>query len=385
MTAKAEKLLLSGLQPNPELARAASAALRCGVTRLADVTHLDTVGVPVVQAVRPWSRALSVHQGKGLTREAAALGALMEAVESHFAEAFAGPAVCCDFQGLPPDERAETLGDFASDRRSPPADHEPLGWIGARTIPDGATFWLPFDLVSLDLSRRGDARIDRSSDGLASHFDSADAETTAVLEVLERDAVAGFLALPPWGRAELRVDIASAETPWLSEIQQRIDASGVHATLYLAPAVVDLPVFICELSEPCAEGLPRGRVFGSACHPDAGTAIRKAVLEALQSRLTAISGARDDIIFDPEEMRVRGFGFSLPLPSGVAATPWSSLAGRWVGDAASPSRLAALLRQAGYGTTAVVDLAPQDLGVVVVKAFVPGLGSNVRQRRSPSP
>ena len=70
-------------------------AARCGVTRLADITHLDRLGAPVFQAIRPWSQGLSVHQGKGLTREAASLGALMEAAEHHFAETFAGPVTSC--------------------------------------------------------------------------------------------------------------------------------------------------------------------------------------------------------------------------------------------------------------------------------------------------
>ena len=40
-----------------------------GITRLADVTGLDRVGLPVVLAVRPLGRSLAVSQGKGLTRD----------------------------------------------------------------------------------------------------------------------------------------------------------------------------------------------------------------------------------------------------------------------------------------------------------------------------
>lgn len=36
-----------------------------GITRVADVTGLDDVGIPVHQAIRPASHTLSVSQGKG--------------------------------------------------------------------------------------------------------------------------------------------------------------------------------------------------------------------------------------------------------------------------------------------------------------------------------
>lgn len=42
-----------------------------GITRVADVTGLDTIGVPVVMVVRPNARSLSVSQGKGLSIVAA--------------------------------------------------------------------------------------------------------------------------------------------------------------------------------------------------------------------------------------------------------------------------------------------------------------------------
>src|SRR6266536_3026160 len=51
-----------------------------GITRLADVTGLDWVGLPVYQAIRPNSRSLSVSQGKGLTRAQAKASALMESL-----------------------------------------------------------------------------------------------------------------------------------------------------------------------------------------------------------------------------------------------------------------------------------------------------------------
>ena len=51
-----------------------------GITRVADVTGLDRIGVPVAMAVRPNARSLSVSQGKGVDRDAARASALMESI-----------------------------------------------------------------------------------------------------------------------------------------------------------------------------------------------------------------------------------------------------------------------------------------------------------------
>ncbi len=42
-----------------------------GITRVANVTGLDTVGIPVVMVCRPNSRSISVSQGKGCDLDAA--------------------------------------------------------------------------------------------------------------------------------------------------------------------------------------------------------------------------------------------------------------------------------------------------------------------------
>lgn len=57
-----------------------------GITRVANVTGLDTIGIPVVMVNRPNSRGLAVSQGKGVTLAAAKASAVMESIESWHAE-----------------------------------------------------------------------------------------------------------------------------------------------------------------------------------------------------------------------------------------------------------------------------------------------------------
>src|SRR5687767_6260192 len=59
---------------------------RMGITRIANITGLDTVGIPVFTAIRPTARSLSTSQGKGLAASEAKVSALMEAIECWHAE-----------------------------------------------------------------------------------------------------------------------------------------------------------------------------------------------------------------------------------------------------------------------------------------------------------
>lgn len=73
---------------NPEetLRRIAPAMRTCGISRVLDVTHLDRIGIPTYNAVRPNGMILSVSNGKGWTKAAASVSAIMESIEVEHAE-----------------------------------------------------------------------------------------------------------------------------------------------------------------------------------------------------------------------------------------------------------------------------------------------------------
>src|SRR6056297_3549928 len=93
------------VDPVETLARVGPLAAAMGITRLANVTGLDTIGIPVVMAVRPRSRSLAVSQGKGLTLAAAEASALMESVEAYHAERVAAPLRLATYAELRGTER----------------------------------------------------------------------------------------------------------------------------------------------------------------------------------------------------------------------------------------------------------------------------------------
>jgi ribosomal protein S12 methylthiotransferase accessory factor len=101
------------MPPQETLARIRPHLAHGAITRVGDITGLDTIGVPVAVAVRPASATITVESGKGLTWIAAMTSAAMEAIERFVAET--DPLV---------DELAP-VGEVA-DRLPIPADRFPM-------------------------------------------------------------------------------------------------------------------------------------------------------------------------------------------------------------------------------------------------------------------
>ena len=59
-----------------------------GITRVADITNLDRIGIPVFSCIRPTAEdgAITVYNGKGATVEESRISAIMEGIERYSAE-----------------------------------------------------------------------------------------------------------------------------------------------------------------------------------------------------------------------------------------------------------------------------------------------------------
>ena len=74
--------------PEETLARVEKALPAAGITRVADITNLDRIGIPVFSSIRPTAGrgAISVYNGKGATPTEARVSAMMEGIERFSAE-----------------------------------------------------------------------------------------------------------------------------------------------------------------------------------------------------------------------------------------------------------------------------------------------------------
>lgn len=358
--------------PGETLARVLPMARRMGVTRLAVLTGLDVLGIPTVAAIRPNSRSVAQHQGKGVTLDAAKASAVMEAAEAFHAERFSGPlrlATC--------EEMAETA-DVADPARLPGARGpvaERLLWAEGRDLATGRALWAPYELVSTDYTEpRIESRFHGTSNGLASGNTSLEAVLHGLYEVIERDADAVFLALREADQDARAVDLGSVDGP-CAELLAAFARAGVRLRAWDQTTDVGLPVFRC-MAAPAGQGDPVEPELGYGCHADRDIALSRALTEVAQARLTRISGARDD-------MSVSGFGEASKARSRDAARRWfATPPRRRFGDVPSSSaetleddldHVLRALAAVGCGQAAHIDLTRPEFGIAVARVIVPGL------------
>jgi ribosomal protein S12 methylthiotransferase accessory factor len=115
---------------------------------------------------------------------------------------------------------------------------------------------------------------------------------------------------------------------------------------------------------------------GMGCHPSRAIALLRAITEAVQVRLTLISGARDNatqreyaLAMEPELMRRQATALAGEAGRDFRATP-SFDGGSFDADVAWELDA---LRAAGITQAVVVDLAREEFNIPVVRVIVPGL------------
>lgn len=356
------------------LQRLIEAAPGHGVTRLADVTGLDRLGLPVWQAVRPAGKSLSVHQGKGATHAAARIGALCEAFEAHCAEQVAADGPTATFADLPQAERAAEPGDYCRQRGDGAKAAGPIRWCRARDLLSGARCWLPHDLVSLDFTRGLPSPFERASNGLGAGPTEEEALLTSLLELIERDAAGQWARQDRAARLASAIDSETIPFAWFQSWRDRLAALDVNVQVFALAPVIAIQACRCVIAGAEAFGRAYRRFSGTAAHWDGEIALFRALAEAIQSRLTLIAGVRDDIMPSWHERERPRPARSQSRPGG---RPWHEEQA----ERLSAEDIGLRLADRGYRQIAWKRLDDGRDGIAVTKAFVPGLGTSGRIRR----
>ena len=370
--------------PSATLAAMRPRLAEFGVTRLARLTGLDQVGVPVWAAVRPNALTLAVSQGKGLDDDAAAASAMMEAIEVAVAERTDLPRLTLSSRAMEASgRRVAPLPELLRVGAAPPAPDEPIAWIEGFDLIGETPIWVPLDAVRLG-EDAAETRYWQSTDGLASGNVLWEAAFHGLCERVERDALMLWALADDVEVGERCRDARDLGDPALDGLAAKIDAAGLRLRLFDVTTDVGTPVWFATISPPPESDPARWRHFdlqsGSGCHPDPARAAIRAVTEAAQSRVTAISGARDD--FDPEEYRARIALDLLPL---VRAEPSrrAPAAAASVAPADYLRDMAARLAAVGVGAAFVAPIECGAHGFAVAKALVPDLETVPGARRFP--
>lgn len=340
-----------------------------GITRVADVTRLDCIGIPTFQAIRPNSRSFAVTQGKGITPVAAKVSAIMESAELWHAERLAPPSRVARVADVEADLGYDVF-DLRRLGRSLLNRGTRLEWLDAERMDGSGATLAPRECVTLD------ARVARrwappvffsSSNGLASGNSVDEAALHALCEVVERDGTARIRALP--SRAERAVDPGTVDAPEARDVLDQLDRAGMRTEILDARGPTGLPCFeVVIRSDDYEPGF-----FGAGCHLDATVALCRALTESAQSRLTQIAGSRDDLAVNFRRgPRVAPRNGTHPVPPG--AIDFRAIGSLATVDIKQDLALVVDLVKAERGVSPIMlDLTREDLGIPVVKVIAPGL------------
>jgi ribosomal protein S12 methylthiotransferase accessory factor len=287
------------VSPEDTVARLRPLLPLMGITRVANITGLDSIGIPVVAVMRPNARSLAVSQGKGLDLAAARASGLMESLELFHPERNQKPLRLASFEELRYTDSVIDVEGLARLRTSSYHPHLRMLWIEGRDLLADAPVWLPFELVQLNLTMRAleaPACFLGGSNGLASGNHPTEALSHAICEVVERDAASLFTMRAPADQAERRIDLASVDDQCCGVVLERFAHAGVDVAVWDITSDCGIPAFLCQIAERSASPLrPLQTSAGMGCHPTRGIALLRALTEAAQDRLAVIAGTRDDL------------------------------------------------------------------------------------------
>lgn len=341
------------------------------ITRVADITRLDDIGLPVHVAYRPASLTYAVSLGAGVTVPHSRVSAVMESIEIWHAENLLlpviahAPAAALD---LGYDVRGLNLAP-----RSPLTSAVVLDWVSGRGLLTGRESLAPVDCIRLDgtVPRDwGTVFFRATSEGLATGNTAAEAVLHGLLELVERSCLVGYREQPASQRRY--VALGNCRDPVASRIHDALRAAGCTVVIRDITGPTGLP---CYAATIWSTDVPM-RCAGFACHVRPEIALGRAMGEAVLTRLAAVSGARDDI---------DGFAYrkmtELAEPTGLPSVREST---GWADDDDLPSVIrhcASLVAAVTEAEPFAVRLDHDDIGMPVVKVFAPGL----RTHRPPGP
>ncbi|HYD18370.1 MAG TPA: YcaO-like family protein, partial [Patescibacteria group bacterium] len=256
--------------------------------------------------------------------------------------------------------------------------HRRILWVEGVDLFTNQQKWSPFEVVHADYAvdaPSGNGFVS-SSNGLSSGNNHHEAIIHGLCEVIERDALTLWTISTAEKQFARKIRLDSVTERRAIEILDRFFAADIAVGIWDITSDTGVPAFLCRTlpNEPDVSGARPAS--GMGCHLSRDVALLRALTEAAQSRLTFISGARDD-------MPRSDYGKYL---SAEAHAKW--LAQIEMQGSRNLRRIASLetqtfdhdiavlldsLRRAGIREAVAVDLTIDGLNIPVTRVVVPGL------------
>jgi ribosomal protein S12 methylthiotransferase accessory factor len=368
--------------PEETLRRIQPLLRKAGITRVANVTGLDVIGVPVVAVMRPNSRSIAVAQGKGLDLVAAKVSGIMESLENFHAERVRRPLVLASWEEMRARGRTLDLNGLPRLAGSVLDPRAPFLWTEGHETLGRTSIWIPFELVhtayTLPLPTASGA-FQLNDSGVASGNHPLEATSHAICELVERDAVTLWTYSPRQQQQIRKVNLRTIDDEGCLSVLDKFASAGIRVGVWDVTTDTTIPTFVCMIADdPSTQhARPLPSATGSGCHPSRGIALLRALTEAAQTRLTIIAGSRDDLSIatyrrgqDPtvaseaiDMITATGGGRRFSDGPGYAGASFHE-------DVAWELEQ---LRAIKIGQIAVVDLTLPEFQIPVVRVVIPGL------------
>ncbi len=346
---------------------------KIGVTRLANITGLDQLDIPVVGAYRPNAKSMVAASGKGIDVDSALVSGAMEAIEIQVAEDAKLNVIRASYDELNRNYNMPDLEKFPRMKNAHINPHVPYNWFLGWDIIQQCEVPVPIKSLLMAGSDFFDPFVS-GSNGLASGSIFIEAVASGLYEVIERDAVAcAVVGENLFKRPINRFHGSQFSYPTASILIERIVEKGVVPIVWDVTNDIGIPAYICTLLD---RKRPEMGVYkGYAAHSDPEVAFIRAVNEAAQARCIFIAGARDDMFksefitlksasLDVVETEINNVSTETPELRPNLSQP------TFEEDIAL---ILELLQNAGLNHVIVVDLSPEDFPVSVIRVVVPGL------------
>jgi ribosomal protein S12 methylthiotransferase accessory factor len=340
-----------------------------GITRVADITNLDRIGIPVFSSIRPMAErgAISVYNGKGATPVEAKVSAMMEGIERYSAEVGGRELMVSRFS---------ELGGAALDPADLilPSDADEEGeipWVPGWDLVNHEEILVPANAVFHPLPSSYRRLFRTNTSGLASGNEMEEAVFHGLAEVIERDAWSLVEASRYTGPRIQRVGNGLAQA-----LLDRFERAEV--AVHLKDITSDIGVPTCAaVSDDIRLKDPTLLTTGMGTHTSARVAVLRALTEVAQSRLTQIHGAREDTTAADFRRQI-GYERSKRLNKHwfeeSAFKDFAEIMSYDSDDFLEDIKyMLARLQEAGLDRAIAVDLTRAEIGVPVVRIIVPGL------------
>ena len=366
------------VDPAITLARVKPYMSAMGITRIANVTGLDRIGIPVVMVCRPNSHSIAVSQGKGVTLDAAKASGLMESIESWHAERVELPLKLGNFDDLSSGHPMISVDRLPDMRDSQYHSKLPILWVEGTNLVERTSVWLPYETVHTFYAHpapSGSGCFAQSSNGLASGNHYLEAVSHAICECVERDATSLWHQKSELERDNTKLDLDSIDDEICRQLIAQLEDANLTVTVWNTTSDCGIPSFDCVLLDPQQALTHPG--LGAGCHPCKSIALVRALTEAAQVRTTYIAGSRDDLThreFRPAELKQKNRLLGEMAGNNKGVIDFSSIVDKkFATFAEDVDWMLTQLGKIGIDEVVCVDLSKPAFDIPVVRVVIPGL------------